>query len=77
MRNNITDFPTTVSSRMNDVSRKINCPLFCICRGIHIKDVSIPEYSNMTACDNCNAWNLDNCIVLDISKSLSLFEKCL
>ena len=73
----IKDFPTTVSSRKNDVIRKINCPLFCICRGIHIIDVSIQAYSNMTSYDNCNAWYHDNCIVLNISKSLTLCEKCL
>ena len=30
----------------------------------------------MTACDNCNSWFHDNCVILTISNLLTLCKNC-
>ena len=75
-KNIVQEFSTSVSSRKISCVRIINCQLFCICRGIYIKNPKEIGYSNMTACDNCNSWFHDNCVILTISNLLTLCKNC-
>ena len=70
-QNIVRDFSTSVSSRKMSCIRTINCKLFCICRGIYIRNPKESGYSNMTACDNCNCCFHDNCVILIISNLLT------
>ena len=70
LNSNKKDYSTVVSSRRNKIIKHLSAQIYCVCRSFYINE---PDKS-MTACDNCNKWFHDACVILKNKNNLC--KKC-